>query len=106
VGRLTRHCTLPQVASIHLLTPYYLELTEAFFTVFWEAFDDKTTDNDKRPGAVYFQQLLGSESFMALVALKDGAVVDGLAACKSKKFEQDSCEFYIYDLPVSVTHQC
>ncbi len=95
----------PSHFSVHTLTPNDLALMEALLTCFGEAFEDKPTYNDKRPKASYFQQLLGGDSFMALAAVKDGAVVGGLAAYELKKFEQERSEVYIYDLAVSATHR-
>jgi aminoglycoside 3-N-acetyltransferase I len=80
-------------------------LMEALLTVFGEAFDDRPTYNDKRPSAAYFEKLLGSDYFIALVALKGEEVVGGLAAYELKKFEQERSEVYIYDLAVAADHR-
>jgi aminoglycoside 3-N-acetyltransferase I len=57
------------------------------------------------PSKEYLQQLLGSDTFIALVALKNGEVVGGLAAYELKKFEQERSEIYIYDLAVAKAHR-
>jgi aminoglycoside 3-N-acetyltransferase I len=80
-------------------------LMEALLTAFGEAFDDRPTYNDKRPSAAYFEKLLGSDYFIALVALKGEEVVGGLAAYELKKFEQERSEVYIYDLAVAADHR-
>ncbi len=95
----------PSDFSIHTLTPNDQALMQALLTCFGEAFEDKPTYNDKRPSAGYFQQLLGSDTFTALVALQDGEVVGGLAAYELKKFEQERSEIYIYDLAVAAAHR-
>jgi aminoglycoside 3-N-acetyltransferase I len=74
-------------------------------TMFGEAFDDVATCSRQRPGADYLRQLLGSDSFIALAAIVDGAVVGGLAAYVLRKFEQARSEIYIYDLAVAVAHR-
>lgn len=78
---------------------------EALLTTFGEAFDEVETYSGARPGADYLMRLLGRDSFIALAALKDGAVVGGLAAYELHKFEQERSEIYIYDLAVSEAHR-
>ena len=63
------------------------------------------TYTSARPRLSYLASLLGGESFIALAALKRGAVVGGLAAYELKKFEQERSEVYIYDLAVAATHR-
>nr|WP_277883972.1 GNAT family N-acetyltransferase [Nostoc sp. FACHB-888] len=55
--------------------------------------------------ADYLRQLLDSDYFIALAALKEGEVVGGLTAYKLKKFEQERSEIYIYDLAVAAAHR-
>jgi len=78
---------------------------EALSATLGEAFDDVDTYTGHRPSAAYLRRLLGGDSFIALAALKDGAVVGGLAAYELKKFEQERSEIYIYDLAVSAAHR-
>jgi aminoglycoside 3-N-acetyltransferase I len=80
-------------------------LLEALSTTFGEAFEDAKTYGSKRPSAGYVRSLLGSDSFIALVALKGAAVVGGLAAYVLTKFEQERSEIYIYDLAVDAAHR-
>src|SRR5690242_19590195 len=70
-------------------------------TVFGEAFGDVATYSGARPRAAYLKRLLGSDTFIALAAVKGGAVVGGLAAYELRKFEQERSEIYIYDLAVA-----
>jgi aminoglycoside 3-N-acetyltransferase I len=49
--------------------------------------------------------LLSSDYFIALAALKNGAVVGGLTAYELQKFEQERSEIYIYDLAVAAEHR-
>lgn len=78
---------------------------DAMLTMFGEAFADVETYGKARPGKAYFEHLLGSDYFIALVALKDGLVVGGLAAYELRKFEQERSEIYIYDLAVAEAHR-
>lgn len=80
-------------------------LMERMMTMFGEAFGEVETYTHKRPGAAYLKRLLDSENFIALAALKDGAVVGGLAAYQLRKFEQERSEIYIYDLAVATAHR-
>ena len=90
---------------IHQLTTDDVALMEGLLATFGEAFEDVETYAGKRPGADYLRRLLGSDSFIALAALKHGKVVGGLAAYELRKFEQERSEIYIYDLAVSVAHR-
>lgn len=90
---------------IHRLGPGDVALMEAVSTTFGEAFDEVRTYCGARPGSAYLQRLLGSDSFIALAALKGGAVVGGLAAYELHKFEQERSEIYIYDLAVAAAHR-
>lgn len=90
---------------IHRLTTHDIELMEALSTMFGEAFNDVETYAGNRPSAGYLRRLLGGDSFIAIVALKDGSVVGGIAAYELRKFEQERSEIYIYDLAVSSKHR-
>lgn len=72
----------------------------ALLKTFGEVFEDTATYVENRPSPDYLRRLLGGDSFIALVALKDGEVVGGIAAYELKKFEQARSEIYIYDLAV------
>jgi aminoglycoside 3-N-acetyltransferase I len=80
-------------------------LMEELLRTFGEAFDEVETYSRARPSKAYLERLLGSDEFIALAALKDGAVVGGLAAYDLRKFEQERSEVYIYDLAVAATHR-
>ena len=86
---------------VRTLTAADIELMQALLTTFGEAFNEVATYSAARPSSAYLERLLGSESFIALVALKDGEVVGGMAAYELKKFEQERSEIYIYDLAVA-----
>lgn len=91
--------------NIRHLTSNDIPLLEALLTTFGEAFNDVDTYSANRPSERYLRQLLGGESFIALVALKNGDVVGGLAAYELRKFEQERSEIYIYDLAVASGHR-
>lgn len=57
------------------------------------------------PDEDYLRRLLGSDTFIALAALKRDEVIGGIAAYELKKFEQPRSEIYIYDLAVAAAHR-
>lgn len=91
--------------NIHQLSAKDLLLMEELLTVLGEAFDEVDTYSSSRPSDVYLKRLLSSDYFIALAALKNGAVVGGLAAYELQKFEQERSEIYIYDLAVAAEHR-
>lgn len=92
-------------AEIRRLVPDDINLLEAMLTTFGEAFNEMDTYTGHQPSSEYLRRLLGGESFIALVALKDAEVVGGIAAYELKKFEQERSEIYIYDLAVLARHR-
>jgi aminoglycoside 3-N-acetyltransferase I len=74
-------------------------------TMFGEAFSDMATYTGHRPSAGYLRRLLGSDTFIALAAVKGDAVVGGIVAYELAKFEQERSEIYIYDLAVATPHR-
>lgn len=83
----------------HLLSSD-LSLMRELISVFGEAFGERDTYGAHPPSDGYLERLLGGESFIALAAMKNGAVVGGLAAYELTKFEMERSEIYIYDLAV------
>lgn len=77
----------------------------ALLAMFGEAFSEVETYTAAQPRAAYLERLLAGDSFIALVAEKDGEVVGGLAAYELHKFEQERSEIYIYDLAVAAPHR-
>jgi aminoglycoside 3-N-acetyltransferase I len=97
--------SLPFHFSIHQIAPDEIALMEAMLTTFGTAFDEVETYTQHRPSAAYLQRLLGSNYFIAIVAMQDGEVVGGIAAYELIKFEHERSEIYIYDLAVATTHR-
>jgi len=93
------------LVDIRHLTPNDVPLMESLLMTFGEAFNDVDTYTAKRPSEGYLRRLLGGDSFIALAALKNDAVVGGIAAYELKKFEQERSEIYIYDLAVALEHR-
>lgn len=91
--------------KVHRIASDDVAMMEALMTVFGEAFDDVATYTRRRPSPGYLRQLLDSDYFIALAALKDDGIVGGIAAYELKKFEQERSEIYIYDLAVSASHR-
>lgn len=90
---------------IQRLAPSDIPLLQGMLGMFGEAFEDVETYGRARPGPAYGERLLGSDTFIAVVALVGEEVVGGLAAYELQKFEQERSEFYIYDLAVASTHR-
>lgn len=78
---------------------------ERMLTTFGDAFDEVETYSSSRPSAAYLRRLLGSDTFIALAALKGDGVVGGIAAYELRKFEQERSEIYLYDLAVVEAHR-
>ena len=94
--------TTPAPATIRRLGAHDLDTMHALLDVFGAAFEDVATYGRARPGRAWFERLLGSDDFIALAATgDDGTIVGGLAAYVLRKFEQERCEVYIYDLAVA-----
>jgi aminoglycoside 3-N-acetyltransferase I len=102
--------------KVRLLGPADVDLLRATLTMFREAFGEAEAYGVALPGDDYLRRLLGSDHFIALVALKGAAieeepalredvVVGGLAAYVLDKFEQERSEVYIYDLAVAEPHR-
>jgi aminoglycoside 3-N-acetyltransferase I len=93
------------LVTIHQLKPDDSPMMHALLTTFGEAFEDAITYGANRPSESYLQNLLASDTFIALAAIKHGEVVGGLAAYELRKFEQPRSEMYIYDLAVAAAHR-
>jgi aminoglycoside 3-N-acetyltransferase I len=91
--------------SIRQLSANDLPLMEDLLTTFGKAFNEVSTYSSSRPSSTYLKQLLSSDYFIALAALKNGLVVGGIAAYELHKFEQERSEIYIYDLAVAEEHR-
>lgn len=91
--------------SIRRLGPNDVPVMERMLTMFGEAFGEVETYSGSRPSSTYLHRLLGSDTFIALAALKDDEVVGALAAYELRKFEQERSEIYLYDLAVAEAHR-
>jgi aminoglycoside 3-N-acetyltransferase I len=92
-------------ARIQRLEPDDLPLMRRLNAMFGEAFDEVETYTANPPSDDYLRQLLGSDSFIALTAIKGSEVVGGIGAYELHKFEQQRSEIYIYDLAVAEGHR-
>lgn len=92
-------------ATIYHLTPNDVQLLKSLRTTFGEAFNEVEEYSGNRPSEAYLQRLLGSDTFIALAALKSSTVVGGIAAYELRKFEQERSEIYVYDLAVASEHR-
>ena len=91
--------------EIQKLSTNDASLMQALVTVFGDAFSEVDTYTANRPRTAYLRGLLGSDYFIALVALKNEEVAGGLVAYELKKFEQERSEIYIYDLAVAKSYR-
>lgn len=91
--------------SIKRLAATDLSEVQLMLDCFSDVFADPHTYKEQRPDVGYLQALLQDETFVALVALDDGAVVGAAAAYELKKFEQKRSEFYLYDLAMLESHR-
>lgn len=73
--------------------------------MFGAAFGEADTYTRAQPDDAYLKELLGGKTFLAVAAVRDDAVVGGLAAYELRKFEQARSEIYIYDLAVAAEHR-
>lgn len=96
---------IPTGYTIQRLLADDVPALQALLDVFGDAFDDPQTYGARRPAAAYLHGLLAGDSFIAVVARRDGEVVGGLAAYELRKFEQERSEIYIYDLAVAAAHR-
>jgi aminoglycoside 3-N-acetyltransferase I len=94
-----------QSLSTHTLGPGDVALMRTMLDLFGKTFNEVSTYCDAQPGTAYLERLLGSDTFIAIAALKRDEVVGGIAAYELKKFEQERSEIYIYDLAVAVGHR-
>ena len=97
--------TLSRPFSVQRLRPGDIALMHGLLTMFGEVFEEPETYGRARPSDAYLRHLLGREEFIALAAIKDGAVIGGLAAYELSKFEQERSEIFIYDLAVAAGHR-
>ena len=75
-------------------------LLRAALSMFGKAFHDAETYADAQPRISYLEQLLASNTFVAIAAVCGEQVIGALAAYVLPKFEQERSEIYIYDLAV------
>lgn len=80
-------------------------LMRAMLATLGEGFEDVATYTEAQPSPEYLARLLGSDAFIAVAAVKDDAVVGGIAAYVLPKFERERSEIYIYDLAVLEAHR-
>lgn len=91
--------------TIRTLGPGDVALFRAMMKMFGEAFDEVDTYTGRQPGDAYVENLLGSDTFIALAATRGDEVVGGIGAYELRKFERERSEIYIYDLAVAAAHR-
>jgi ribosomal protein S18 acetylase RimI-like enzyme len=91
--------------SVRVLAKQDVAVLRKMLAMFGRAFGDVPTYTASQPDDAYLQQLLGSETFIAVAALDGTEVVGGLAGYVLPKFEEARSEFYIYDLAVAEAYR-
>lgn len=89
----------------HRLSSDDVDIFRKLLAVMGDAFDDPATYTGAQPDTDYLRRLLGSDTFIAIAAFAQDAVIGGLAAYVLPKFEQARSEIYIYDLAVAASHR-
>lgn len=91
--------------SLRTLGPGDTALMRSVLSLFGKAFNEVETYDDAQPSTGYLKRLLGSDTFIAVAAVKGNQAVGGIAAYVLPKFEQERSEICIYDLAVAETHR-
>ncbi len=91
--------------EIRRLTSAEADALEALTTLLGDAFDQVEIYTGRRPSHDYLRSVLAMDTFIALVATHDDAIVGGLVAYELKKFERERSEVYLYDLAVAKSHR-
>ncbi len=89
------------IIATRKLGPDHVATMRAVLDMFGREFGDAAAYCDHQPSTDYLANVLCSETFIALAALRQDTVVGGLAAYVLPKFEQARSEIYIYDLAVA-----
>jgi aminoglycoside 3-N-acetyltransferase I len=82
-----------------------IALFRAMLAMMGDAFDQVDIYTEAQPSDSYIDELLASDTFIAVVAVDGDAVIGGIAAYELRKFEQKRSEIYIYDLAVDGRHR-
>ena len=90
---------------VRALIPGDAPLMRELLSLFGRAFDDVETYYAYQPDDGYLEELLNSETFIAIAAIAEAKAIGGLAGYVLRKFEQARSEFYIYDLAVDERHR-
>lgn len=101
----TESASKAELARIRRLTHHDIDEMRQLLNLFGDVFGEANIYKANQPSDTYLSNLLGRESFVAISATMDRAIVGGLAAYELEKFEQERSEYYIYDLAVSLSHR-
>ena len=96
---------MTQPYEIRILGAADVAVLREVLIVFGHAFGDLQTYLARQPDDAYLENLLASDTFVALAAMDGPAVIGGIAAYILPKFEQARSEMYIYDLAVAEPHR-
>lgn len=93
--------------------PFYVRVLDganiaalrAMLRMFGNEFGELAAYTARQPDDAYLENLLSSNTFIAVAVFAGTDVVGGLAAYVLPKFEQARAELYIYDLAVDQAHR-
>ena len=91
--------SFPAGFSIQQLTRDDEASMRALLAMVGRAFGEAQTYCGNQPGTGYLQQLLGSDTFIALAAVKNGEVAGGLAAYELRNSSRSAAKFTFTILP-------
>lgn len=94
-----------RACDVRVLGPGDATLMAEANALFGREFGDAAEHAGRRPAVAYLDRLLARDDFVAIVALRGGAVVGALAGYVLRKFEQERSEIYLYDLAVDAAHR-
>lgn len=104
-GALSRQTAVSAGVQVQVLSAADLPLARAMLDLFGCEFEDAPSYCERQPDDSYLRRLLGTDTFVAIVACVGERVVGALAGYVLPKFEQARSEFYIYDLAVDTNHR-
>lgn len=91
--------------AVEILRPGDSKLLCAMRRMFIEAFENPDSAAEATPSENYYETLLGTDTFVAIAAMKDGVLVGALTAYILPNLMSQTREVFLYDLATSHTHR-
>ena len=96
---------MTETFDVRILDTGDIASMRGMLSMFGATFGELATYTANQPDDAYLERLLGSDTFVAVVAFAHGSVIGGIAGYLLPKFEQARAELYIYDLAVEENHR-